>query len=249
MNYLQLKDNGRLDKEEQALADYFGEGNYTPFYTKHLLQHKITLQPGDFVAGSLQATLPALKQLGIDYSHADYPEELTKYLHRNIWKCKLGDIRRKILENDDIPPVFIKPANKLKKFTGCVVSTVSDIYDGYLVGRAGNSLDIICSDPVEWVSEYRVPVINGQIKDYCHYDGDPGIMVDKGEVESMVRDYVTAPAAYCIDVGVLGTGETALVEVNDAFSVGMYSMTPEIYGELLTTRWKELVPAVQDPQE
>ena len=96
MNYLQLKDNGKFDKEEQALAEYFGEGNYTPFYAKHLLQRKIKLQKGDFVAGSLQVTLPALKQLGVDYSHTDYPEDLAKYLHRNIWKSKLGDIRRQI---------------------------------------------------------------------------------------------------------------------------------------------------------
>lgn len=240
MNYLQLKDNGKLDKEEQALAEYFGEGNYTPFYAKHLLQRKIKLQKGDFVAGSLQVTLPALKQLGVEYSHVDYPEDLAKYLHRNIWKSKLGDIRRQISENDSIAPVFIKPATKLKKFTGCIVSSVSDIYDGYLVGRTGSGLDIICSEPVQWVSEYRVPVVHGRILDYCHYDGDPGVMVDKGEVERMVHDYITAPWAYCIDVGVLDTGETALVEVNDAFSVGMYSMSPVVYGDLLTTRWTQL---------
>ena len=29
-------------------------------------------------------------------------------------------------------------------------------------------------------------------------------------------------------------------DINDAFSVGMYSMSSEVYGELLTTRWKEL---------
>lgn len=237
MNYLQLTDSGKLDKEEQALASYFGEGNYVPFYAKHLRQRKIKLQKGDFVAGSLQVTLLALKQLGVEYTHEDYPSELGKYLYRNVWASTLGKIRDQIAANDYIAPVFIKPARRLKRFTGCVVETAGDLYK---VGTAGNSLDVICSEPVQWVTEYRVPVVHGKILDWCHYDGDPGIMVDKGEVERMVRDYVSAPWAYCIDVGVLGTGETALVEVNDAFSVGMYSMSPVVYGDLLTTRWQQL---------
>lgn len=237
MNYLQLKDNGKFAEEEQALAEYFGEGNYTPFYAKHLLQRKIKLTHGDFVAGSLQVTLPALKQLGVKYHHDDYPAELSKYLHRNVWKCTLGDIRRQISANDYIAPLFIKPARKLKKFTGCVVETMGDMYK---VGNAGDRLEIICSDPVQWVSEYRVPVVHGEIEDCCFYDGDKGVPVDMGEVEKMVHDYITAPWAYCLDVGVLGTGETALVEVNDAFSVGMYSMSPVVYGDLLTTRWQQL---------
>jgi hypothetical protein len=56
----------------------------------------------------------------------------------------------------------------------------------------------------------------------------------------MVHDYVMAPWAYCLDVGVLDTGETALVEMNDAFSIGMYEGMEACYPDLLTTRWQEL---------
>ena len=45
---------------------------------------------------------------------------------------------------------------------------------------------------------------------------------------------------YCLDIGVLGNGETALVEMNDAFSIGMYDGMESCYPELLITRWKEL---------
>lgn len=63
-----------------------------------------------------------------------------------------------------------------------------------------------------------------------------------GVVGQMARDYAEAgaPGAYCLDVGVLETGETALVEVNDAFSVGMYEGMEACYPELLVTRWNEL---------
>jgi len=37
MNYLQLNDRGKFDQEEQALAEYFGEGEYKGFYKKHFL--------------------------------------------------------------------------------------------------------------------------------------------------------------------------------------------------------------------
>ncbi len=56
----------------------------------------------------------------------------------------------------------------------------------------------------------------------------------------MVKEFENSPKAYCIDVGVLNTGETALIEVNDAFSVGIYSMSKELYANLLMTRWNEL---------
>lgn len=37
MNYLQFNDRGKFEPEEQALADYFGEGEYKGFYKKHFL--------------------------------------------------------------------------------------------------------------------------------------------------------------------------------------------------------------------
>ncbi len=246
MNYLQLKDNSKFAPEEAALAEYFGEGNYVPFHAKEILQRRIKLKLGDFVAGSLQVTLPALKQLGVDiYRNDDYPQDLEQYLHRNIWFSSMKYFRQRIETNGEVAPVFIKPLRKVKRFTGRVISNMDDMAP---LCRIGGSLELYCSEPVQWVSEYRVPVVHGQILDYCHYDGDPGVMVDKGEVERMVHDYVMAPWAYCIDVGVLSTGETALVEVNDAFSVGMYSMSPVVYGDLLTTRWTELTFKGRKPE-
>ena len=56
----------------------------------------------------------------------------------------------------------------------------------------------------------------------------------------MVKDFINNPKAYCIDVGILDNGETALIEINDAFSIGKYSMSNEVYAELLITRWNEI---------
>jgi hypothetical protein len=237
MNYLQLKDDSTFAPEEAVLAEYFGEGNYVPFHAKEILQRRIKLRLGDFVAGGLQVTLPALKQLGVNYRNDDYPLDLAQYLHRNIWSSSMKYFRQRIENEGEDVPVFIKPLRKVKRFTGRVISARDDLAP---LGNIGGSIELYCSEPVQWVSEYRVPVIHGKIQGYFWYDGDRNIMVDKAEVEKMAHDYVMAPWAYCLDVGVLGTGETALVEMNDAFSIGMYEGMEKCYGDLLTTRWKEL---------
>lgn len=241
MNYLQLHDNGKLGVDELKLARYFGEGNYTTFYKKHLLQNRIKLTKDDFIAGEIPVMFNAIKKLGINYKHEDYPKSLEKYLHRRTWETKLGYMKDKVFNDYLIDSVFIKPKDKLKKFTGFVLSS----RDNWLLTEgAGDGTNIICSEPVKFVSEYRVPVINGVIRDYCHYFSN-SIMVDKNEVQNMVMDYTNAPSAYCLDVGVLDTGETALIEINDAFACGSYTMSDEVYSELLITRWNELKQTVK----
>ena len=236
MNYIQLNDKGKLNADEQKLAEYFGEGNYVGFYKKHLLQNKVKITREDFVAGEIPVIFNVLKKLKIDYCHEDYPEQLRKYMYRRVWETKLGYMKDKVFNDYLVDPVFIKPKDRLKKFTGFVLNSRDD---WMLTEGAADGTIIICTDPVKFVSEYRVPVINGVIRDYCHYFGN-STMVDKNEVQKMVTDYTDAPGAYCLDVGILDTGETALIEINDAFACGSYTMSPETYGKLLTTRWNEL---------
>ena len=237
MNYLQMNEYSKFDKEEQALADFFGKGYFVPFYKKHLKQGKIKITPNDFIAGEIETMFTAMKKLGIHYEYNDYPKCLHKYLHRKIWESTISDIKTEIYDKGSINPVFIKPKDKLKKFTGFVIKSIDDLGK---ISNAGDNTKIICSDPVSFVSEYRCPVINGALRDFCFYSGDSNSGIDKGVVQEMVKDFVNSPKSYCIDVGVLSTGETALIEVNDAISVGIYSMSKELYAELLITRWNEL---------
>ena len=237
MKYLQMNEYSKFEKEEQALADYFGKGNFIPFYIKHLKQGKLKLTLNDFIAGDIDTMFTAMKQLDINYEYNDYPKCLNKYLHRKIWESSIKDIKTELFNEYIINPIFIKPKNKLKKFTGFIIKSIDDLNK---INNAGDNTKVICSEPVNFISEYRCPVINGEIKDLCYYSGDSNIKIDKSIVQKMVKEFLNSPKAYCIDVGVLSSGETALIEVNDAFSIGIYSMSKKVYAELLITRWNEL---------
>ncbi len=86
-------------------------------------------------------------------------------------------------------------------------------------------------------------VIRSEVKCVQQYGGDE--RVADGEV---IRDCVdrltqsgTAASAYAIDFGVLRDGRTVLLEVNDGYSLGRYGCAPEVYVDVLGTRWAELV--------
>lgn len=238
MNYIQLNDHSRFDDEEWEVAHKLGFQNVTPFYKKHLLQRKLKIQKGDFIMGEIPVMLNAMKQLGIEYHYDDYPESLQKYLHRKVWTSTMKEVRNLMYDSKDgILDWFIKPKDKLKRFTGFVCSMIDDLQ--YANG-AGNQTKLWCSEPVIFVSEYRCPVINGKVMGMYAAPGKEGRLPDMKVVEQMAKDFVDAPSAYALDVGVLLTGETALIEVNDGFSLGRYGIPVDVYTQLLQTRWSEL---------
>jgi ATP-grasp domain, R2K clade family 2 len=54
-----------------------------------------------------------------------------------------------------------------------------------------------------------------------------------------------APAAFALDIGVVtDSGKTAVVEMNDGFALGRYSLDPAKYFDLVHARWTELTGAV-----
>ncbi|MDY7014869.1 MAG: ATP-grasp domain-containing protein [Cyanobacteriota bacterium] len=76
------------------------------------------------------------------------------------------------------------------------------------------------------------------------YSGAPSAKVDEFVVEDAVCCLDKAGesvAGYSLDFGVLETGETALVEMNDGFSLGNYGLADGKYTDLILARWKELL--------
>lgn len=228
---------GRPAREEALLASYAAilgipvvGMTWKPFVRK-----RVSPLPGDIVAGSIAFVRSALQSLGRQLPKPDpYPEALRPFLHRDVW---LAGTVGEVLAQERT--VFIKPAKRWKLFTGFVVDTPNPP-QLYNVSRRE---PVWASTPVKFLSEYRVYVVEGRIRfvGFSDNGGDRDFYPDMRVVKKAVEAYTRAPLGYAIDFGVLSTGETALIEVNDGFSVGAYDNIPAAdYYDMVVHRWFEL---------
>jgi hypothetical protein len=229
------------DMEEELQKRGVPTRRFTP---KQLTRRGVAITPNTLVVGSIPTTEMALKQLDITPPvPEDYPTELHPFLYRKIWKSTLRTVMQKI--EDGHPPVFIKPATRRKRFTGLVYSHPSEAYQ--LEGASGQT-PIWCSQLVEWQSEWRVFVLKGKILGTQNYRGDARIRPDEAVMRNLCDLWIDtgrAPCAFALDVGVLATGETTLVEVNDGFSLGRYGLPVALYTDMVVARWEELMFGVE----
>lgn len=247
MNYLQFNDKGRFEPEEQALANYFDsiKQSYKGFYKKHFLREKFQITKDDFISGDIDVMFHTMKRLGIEYSYNDYPESLKPYLHRKVWEDELGNIRREIFAEGYLKnPIFIKPKDKLKRFTGFVLETVEDLAN---CKGAGNQTKVWCSEPVVFIDEFRCYFKKGTKPIIGCYKGSFNES-NRIKVQQFLNNLILGREfsdAFALDLGTLSTGEVALIEMNDAFSLGLYKgCSPDFYAKCLIKRWNELKRSV-----
>ena len=234
--------NNRLALEERLLVSHADSiGLPVKVYSvKELARGHVKLLPTDIVSGSVLFIKHALRTLGKELPEEDnYPDCLKYLLHREITgPVKLRDVKVRLEFGKDI---FVKPL-KTKQFTGFVTC---DHNDPRFNGASDNAL-CYTSNVVKFVSEWRCYVMNGIYMDirFADFGGDRNIRPDNGIITRAIGKLTEsgAPAAYAIDFGVLSTGETVLVEMNDGFSIGAYDGIPrEMYWMVIRTRWQELI--------
>ena len=223
-------------------AEFERRGTPVVLYTlKRIHRRELPLSSDTFIAGDMDAMHGAMHQLGIDIpAPNDYPESLAPFLCRRVWKSTLGDVERGIF-GEAGQAVFVKPSALRKSFTGRVVGNSGDFLE---MGRVSRRQEVWCSDLVTWKSEFRVYVIDAEIVGIDHYAGDRNASLDLNTVTRALRAFREsgeAPSAYGIDFGVLATGESALVEANDGYSLGAYELAAKPYTDLLVRRWCELL--------
>ena len=190
-----------------------------------------TRMPEDVVVGGTIMIWHALNQRGIQAEHYDYPEELSAFRGRRIWQTRLGDIRHEGL------PIFIKPVEE-KIAPGIVVEKWEDLEAEY--GLLGPETLLYCSEPVDFVSEWRCFLLYGKIVGIQFYYGDHDAVYDRETIDTAVRAYPNMPAGCALDFGVTADGRTLLIEMNDGYSLGFYGLEPALYARVLAARWAEL---------
>ena len=195
------------------------------------------------VVGSVEFAREAMRLGGFaEPDNLSYPPELTDYLCRHVKSVRAGQV---------LGNWFVKP-QATKAFTGFLFDTMADPdslsedvrpeYDAFMALPADAPVWI--SEPVSFVSEWRFYVRDQKIIGRGRYDpegADDAPAPDSAVVESAIQAF-GARHPYAIDFGVLAGGETALVEVNDAWAIGLYgsAMPQRDYVNFLWARWEGL---------
>lgn len=184
------------------------------------------------VCGFVGDALRALDRIGAPRPDPlDYPDQLISYLGRRVWQTSLDQVS---------VGSFVKPMRH-KLFTGRLWNASHT--DRMATLEANRDEPVWCSDPVEFVSEFRCFVLEDKVLDVRRYRGDWWRAPDRDVVHSAVMAYSDSPAAYSLDWGVTSDGRTLLVEANDAFALGCYGLEPVLYARMLSARWEQMTSA------
>lgn len=186
--------------------------------------------PEDIVVGGMLMMEHVLRQNGIVPDEYNYPDELSEYRGRRIWTTKISELREERL------PIFIKPVSE-KAVKGVIVRSWEDAIE---YEHFEPEAEILCSEVVDFMSEWRCFVRYGKIVGIRFYFGDRDVQCDKSVIENAVNAYEAVPAGCSLDFGVTDDGRTLLIEMNDGMALGCYGLQDVEYAKLLTARWTEL---------
>ena len=208
------------------------------FFQKYeeLIEHNHSKE--ELIVSGIRMIERRLHDFGIECTAINYPKELATYFGRLLWKSNIN----KIANTPALWPVFIKSVEG-KRLSGRVISTSHDLVG---CGCCDDNYEVLCSEPVDFMAEWRVFVRYGKILDVRPYKGDWKVHYNPSVIENAVKDYVTAPNAYGMDFGVTSDGRTLLIEVNEGYALGCYGLFPHLYAKLIITRWAELTDTLDE---
>ena len=150
----------------------------------------------DIVVDFVDESRLALSHLGIDVPViSTYPDALNRFLGRKLWTSSID----RIASQPELWPVFVKPRDDSKKFTGVLVRGTAD-----LVGCGDMSSDtpVWCSEPVTWLGEWRCFVRYGKILDVRPYKGNWRSQFDSRVIEEAVGAWPEKPRGCALDFGI-----------------------------------------------
>lgn len=189
--------------------------------------------PEDPIVGTLDDVEVAMDRMGIHLTPLDYPEELKDFLGRRIWKSTLFSIT----SHADSWHVFVKPIWDVKRFSGTVLDKSEDLIK---LGGGLEDIPVWCSEKVNFLSEWRLWVLRGEIIGLNPYAGRWDLFPNVERMKQAVAAFHSAPCGYALDFGVTDDGRTLLVEASDGYVLRSFGLDPEKYVRLLTARWQEL---------
>lgn len=229
-----------IKKEDNEIADDFIFSAYLGFKQKNRIikfftkPQKIYYKPNDVVIGDIQDTRYILSKLDIKLPNFYIPDEVKEFAGRKIEKSTILKIKS---DKQLGQSFFIKPVIT-KQFPSQVVDNYPLIT--YCGQEIKNLWECWKSELVNFVSEYRIFIIEKEIVGCQYYLGDFSIFPDWAIIKECVEKIENQPKGWCLDFGITDSGKTLLIEANDGYAIGDYGLYSKIYSELLEKRWLEL---------
>ena len=152
------------------------------------------------------------------------------FTNRFIDEITITDELKETTKNTFHLDLFVKDKNKIK-------SEINGIYkNGYQDVPNG---DYIVSYLVNFISEWRIFVFFFFILDIRYYIGDYRELPNERLIKEMISMYSenNAPKAYTLDVGVMDNKQTAIIEIHDFFSCGLYGFVETRKLPYMFWRW------------
>jgi len=249
--YLLQKEGQWANENAYAAFRGFYERGYEirPYSLQEMAENRLPLTKDTIVHGGIQQVHQALKQLRAPVPRYEtYPYSLRKYMDRPPREVRLAEIIEAV-QTPGFRPVFIKPSQDHKAFTGCVVSVFADLLK---LNGVSEQTWVWRAPVVSWLSEYRGFVHKGELVGLRHYKGDPLVFPDPKTVKKILVTAKSMPqVAFAVDIGVAHFPErpelirtpTLMVEANDGHSLGAYGLPSHIYTQMIEDRWKQMVNA------
>lgn len=209
--------------------------------------YNLPLTKETIVVGDIKTVRASFDILGVKQpAILSMPPELEEYAYRPIWTSTLGKIREDIEKGS---PIFAKPLEHHKLFTGQVFSTFKDLIP---TAHLSGDTRVLCSEPVNMIAEFRGYVHKGHLIGLKHYKGDWYEPPQSDTIFKIITEWKDQPIAYSIDIAMVPwidgkcvedayDRKEVLIEINDAFALGNYGLHYIDYAKMIKDRWFEIV--------
>lgn len=128
---------------------------------------------------------------------------------------------RKIFYTYDLSE--IKVGNFVKTMTKVKYGYTGIIYGQFEKDNFPQDMYMV-SEFMDFESEWRAFVLNGNVLDIRQYLGSYKITPDLKILDEIISEYPNPPVAYTIDIGVCN-GVTSLIEIHNFYSCGLYGLS------------------------
>jgi len=195
--------------------------------------------------GSLEFVEKYINHIGKSMKNPNFiPEKLrkNKFLKRKISFLKKADEKSIVqkVKSLGLNSFFIKDTENYKGFRGIInnLKNTKNLPFSY-------PKNILISEKIDIVSEYRFFVFNNEVVGLKNYNGDFKVFPNVKIVEEMVKEYQKSKdnfRAYTLDVAITSNNNTVLIEVHPFVSCGLYGFEEyKILPQMIISGYKDIL--------